>query len=129
VLLAAIKYLYALLNTKTAKPVPGDAIMSNFHHWICSNFSSSLTVEEIASILSVSSNELNERCLEKMGVTAKQYILELKLTEAKRLLVFTSDNNAQIAFATGFEDPSYFARIFRKKTGLTPSDYKKKYRK
>ncbi|GAB6013341.1 helix-turn-helix domain-containing protein [Viscerimonas tarda] len=57
------------------------------------------------------------------------YLLDIKLTEAKRFLLYSDHNVNEIAFRLGFEDSSYFSRIFKKKTSLTPSDFLKKYRK
>ncbi|MCC8154772.1 MAG: helix-turn-helix transcriptional regulator [Tannerellaceae bacterium] len=83
----------------------------------------------IAGQLRLTSEELNTLCKEYAGVTAKQFLLDCKLTEAKRLLLYSNWHVNEIAFRLGFEDSSYFSRIFKKKTSLTPSDFLKKYRK
>jgi AraC-like DNA-binding protein len=62
-----------------------------------------------------------------IGITAKQFQLDLKITEAKRLLIYSSLNASEIAYQIGFEDVSYFSRIFKKKTGLSPTNFKEKY--
>ncbi|GHT67413.1 4-hydroxyphenylacetate catabolism regulatory protein HpaA [Bacteroidia bacterium] len=86
-------------------------------------------IEWYADKLHLSVEELNFLCKEYSGTTAKQYLLDIKLTEAKRLLLYSDHNVNEIAFRLGFEDSSYFSRIFKKKTSLTPSDFLKKYRK
>jgi hypothetical protein len=63
------------------------------------------------------------------GVSPKQHLLDLKMTEAKRLLLYSGLNISEIAFQLGFEDSSYFARIFKKKAKLSPSLFREKYRK
>jgi transcriptional regulator len=53
----------------------------------------------------------------------------MKITEAKRLLLYTTLNINEIAFKLGFEDNSYFAKIFRQKTSFSPTAFQKKYLK
>lgn len=86
-------------------------------------------IEGYADKIGISVENLNTICKDYTGVSAKQYILDLKVTEAKRLLIYTSNNINEIAFSLGFEDSSYFSRIFRKRTSLSPSDFLLKYRK
>lgn len=126
---SAIGYLYTLFNRKADSTDANDNIITSFRNAVCRDFSVNITVDDIASQLNIQQRVLNERCLNRIGITAKQYILDLKLTEAKRLLAFTDLNASQIASKTSFEDPSYFTRIFKKKTGLTPSAFKKKYQR
>lgn len=129
ILQAGAGYLYAGYARHTSAPDSNDKLISALRSLICANFALNPSIEDLALSLQVSPKELNKRCLQKIGLTGKQYLLELKLTEAKRLLAFTDLNAAEIAFHTGFEDPSYFTRLFRKKNGMTPSDFKKKYQK
>jgi len=86
-------------------------------------------VEDYAVSLHLSVEDLNTLTKQIAGVSAKQYILDLKITEAKRFLIYSSYNINEIAFNLGFEDPSYFSRIFRKKTSCSPTAFLKKYRK
>ncbi|MBT6763846.1 MAG: helix-turn-helix domain-containing protein, partial [Prolixibacteraceae bacterium] len=53
-------------------------------------------------------------------------IIDRLILEAKRLLLFSDLSNKEVAYKLNYEDPSYFARIFRKKTGLTPSGFREK---
>lgn len=124
---AGITYLYNLLGRQPGVPGINDKVVVAFRNIVCGDFSATITVEAVAQQLHISSKLLNELCLKRIGINAKQYIIELKLTEAKRLLAFTDYNASEISFQTGFEDPSYFARIFRKKNGITPTAFKKKY--
>jgi AraC-like DNA-binding protein/mannose-6-phosphate isomerase-like protein (cupin superfamily) len=96
---------------------------------LISDNSKMLSVERCAEELHLSADELNSLCKEYTGTSAKQYLIEIKLTEAKRLLLYSEYNINEIAYNLGFEDSSYFSRIFKKKTTLSPSDFLKKYRK
>jgi AraC-like DNA-binding protein len=86
-------------------------------------------MDKYADTLHISTAVLNIICQDMSGVSAKQLLLDLKLTEAKRLLLYSKLNINEISFRLGFEDSSYFARIFKKKALLSPSLFQKKYRK
>ena len=53
-----------------------------------------------------------------------QYIVHLRMTNAMNLIDNTNYNMAQIAAAIGYDNSMYFSRIFKKHTGLTPTEYK-----
>ncbi|WP_439617775.1 helix-turn-helix domain-containing protein [Shinella sp.] len=59
------------------------------------------------------------------GQTVKDMVLERRLLEAKRLLRFTIRSVEDIGRETGFEDPAYFSRFFRKRTGVSPTDWRR----
>lgn len=60
------------------------------------------------------------------GVSIGKYILDKKLEESKRMIAEQKYSIAEIAESLGFDDPSYYCRIFKKNYGLTPSAYKNK---
>ena len=59
------------------------------------------------------------------GISPNQYRNELRMTAAKDLLLHTNLSVYEIAQKTGFDDPYYFSRLFKKETGLSPAYYKK----
>jgi AraC-like DNA-binding protein len=123
----AIIYLCSLINGLTSSVNTSNSVLTNFKNIICQNFSETQSTEEYSKYLNVSANELNQVCKTSAGITAKQFQLDLKITEAKRLLIYSLLNVSEISYQTGFEDTSYFSRIFKKKTGLSPTDFKEKY--
>ncbi|WP_411033635.1 helix-turn-helix domain-containing protein [Shinella sp. BYT-45] len=60
------------------------------------------------------------------GQTVKGMVLERRLLEAKRLLRFTIRPVEDIGWEIGFEDPAYFSRFFRKRTGLSPTEWRRR---
>jgi len=60
-----------------------------------------------------------------MGITPARYALGLRLQEACRLLIETSDSISEVASACGFEDECYFSRCFRRQFGIPPHSYRK----
>lgn len=86
-------------------------------------------VKEYADLLSLTPIQLNKMVKNITGKNASEMIINRIVLEAKRLLTFTDLSNKEISFEMNYEDPSYFSRIFRKKTGYSPSDFRKQLRK
>jgi AraC family transcriptional activator of pobA len=59
-----------------------------------------------------------------LNCSVKQAILERRLLEAKRLLRFTIRSVEDVGYSLGFDDPSYFSRLFRRMSGKSPSDWR-----
>ena len=62
-----------------------------------------------------------------MGRSFTDYILELRINKAQNLLKTTNMDLVDVAASSGFENQSYFTKIFRKSTGFTPRRYRQNY--
>lgn len=82
------------------------------------------SVNEYANLLSITPNYLNIIVKETTGLTANELIQKRIILEAKRLLINIHLDIAQIAFELGFKDASYFARFFKRSTGLSPTQFR-----
>jgi len=78
------------------------------------------TAQDFASYLSIHINYLNSAVKETTGKPTTSHIAERITSEAKALLQYTDWNIAEIAYALGFEYPTYFNNFFKKRTGVTP---------
>ena len=56
-----------------------------------------------------------------------EYVIEIRILNARNLLVQTNQDVAEIAAKVGYTDLKYFSRIFKKMTNLTPSEYRRLY--
>ena len=81
-------------------------------------------VRDYAALLHVSANHLNAVCRRGLNQTASELIHARVVTEAQRLLSYSTLGVAQVAYELGFEDASYFGRYFRKYTGTTPEAFR-----
>jgi len=79
-----------------------------------------------ADLLHVSPNYLNKICKEETGQTAGDLIRKRITIEAQRLLHYTNSSVNEIANQLGFESISYFVTSFKKQTGLTPEQFRRK---
>lgn len=84
----------------------------------------SLSVEFLAELEHLSVSRFRTIFKESTGLSPKDYILTHRMNHAKQLLGQTDLSIKEIALETGYSDQLYFSRMFRKKTGCTPSAYK-----
>ncbi|MBL4593138.1 MAG: AraC family transcriptional regulator [Flavobacteriales bacterium] len=80
-----------------------------------------------ASELNVSPKHLNRITKEMVGKTTTDLITERVILEAKRMLIHAQQSFTEIADELGYEDYSYFSRIFKNKTGENPSVFQTRY--
>lgn len=87
------------------------------------------SVKDYASLLNISPNYLNKVLKQTTGKSTNTWIQEVLVLEAKILLVQTNLTIKEIVLELGDLDPSYFSRMFKKHTKLSPSQYKSKVKK
>ncbi|MGS2761993.1 AraC family transcriptional regulator [Sinomicrobium sp. M5D2P9] len=80
-----------------------------------------------ADMMHISPKHLNRMVKTSLRKTTSDLIAERVILEAKRLLVHSQNSFTEIARALGYEDYAYFSRLFKQKTGLTPSGFVHKY--
>ncbi|TLV00926.1 helix-turn-helix domain-containing protein [Dyadobacter luticola] len=110
-------------------PLSVPELVGRFQEMVEKNFRTKHEVQQYAQELSVSPDYLSKIIRKYLGKSSQEYILDKLLLEAKRLLVFTNLSSKEIAYHIQLDDPSYFGRIFKKKTGLTPNEYRDQVRK
>lgn len=84
-----------------------------------------LTLNDLTDKFHFSKSFLCEQFKKNIGISPICYYLDLKLTEAKRLLREDDLTVTEIAESLGFESPEYFSRYFKKRVGHSPRDFKK----
>lgn len=83
-----------------------------------------MTIELLASIACVTKAHLGRLFRETLGCSPIQFVLRTRIQSAQRLLMTTGDNVNIIAHKVGFNDESYFIRLFKQKIGFTPQEYR-----
>ncbi|MEL7607227.1 MAG: Ada metal-binding domain-containing protein [Sedimentibacter saalensis] len=79
--------------------------------------------------LGISHHRMAELFKDEYGVTMSEYVGNLRLEEAKRLLLHTDDEIIEISCSVGFDGLSSFYRFFKKGTGISPAKYRKEHQK
>ena len=90
--------------------------------YICEHFASNISVESLASACNISVSALERRFKKHLKKTPRQYINEVRLDNARQMLLETEKSIGTIALETGFADHSHFSRAFVREYGLTPRD-------
>ena len=87
------------------------------------NLYSKITLTQICDKIFYSKTYLNNTFKELKGVTIMQYYTDMKVEEAK-LLLKKNFNVSQVSEKLSFDNPQYFAKVFKSKVGITPTQYK-----
>ncbi len=91
--------------------------------YVFDNFTSKISREDVADIMHISPVHFSRKFHEKMGVSFQQYLLDLRLDYAKRLISTVELPVNKIATASGFNTVDYFSHAFIKKYGISPGKY------
>ena len=92
--------------------------------YISEHFSNPLTLEEVAAYVHLHPSYFSTLFKSSTGSSFKEYLNMVRIEESKRLLSNTDYSIIDIAVAVGFEDQSYFSKVFKKYTGLTPKQFR-----
>jgi AraC family transcriptional regulator, transcriptional activator of pobA len=102
----------------------GRTLVRKFKDLVDSHFAEWHQVKDYASILNVTPGYLNEVIKTSIGQSAKEYIQNRLVLEARRLSLFTSQSFKEIGFELGFNDPSHFSKFFKSSTGRSLQEFK-----
>lgn len=111
--------VYQVRQVKNAKLI-GEAAA-----YIRQHFGESLTLDSVAQRVFVSPFYLSHLFKEELGLTFVEYLTRVRVEEAKGLLADSNLSVLGVAEKVGYEDASYFSKVFRKAIGLTPNQYRK----
>jgi AraC family transcriptional regulator len=93
-------------------------------NWMAENLAEEFNLDRLAARAGLSKFYFNRLFKGAVGVSPSHYHINLRMDEAKRRLRETKKTVVEIALDVGYSNPSHFAQLFRKETGLSPSDYR-----
>lgn len=105
-------------------PSSGSQTMKKAVQYITQHYSENLTLEEVAGAVHLNPSYFSTYFKQSAGLSFKEYLNMVRVEESKRLLTNTEYSIIDIAVATGFENQSYFSKVFKKYTGLTPRQFR-----
>ena len=103
-------------------------IYYKIREFISENFYKDISVNEVAKYCNMSYSSFYKRFKEIMGYSFTDYITNIRISEAEKLLATTDIPINDISQKMGFSTPSYFVSQFKKKKNVTPKQYRKEYR-
>lgn len=104
-------------------------LISQMINSIEDNLYSNISVEELCAEMNYSRAYLSKIFKTTTGFTILEYILNRKIMQAKKLIKENDYNFSQISDKLAFDNPHYFTRVFKRISGMTPSEYKNSVRK
>ncbi|MCC3356319.1 response regulator [Bacillus sp. REN16] len=99
-------------------------LLAKAKKYIDLRYRESVTLEEVAEYVELSPHHFSKLFKEKMGVTFIDYVTTIRVNHAKREMDDPSKSFKEICFSVGYKDPNYFSRVFKKYTGMSPSEYR-----
>lgn len=125
-----LNYISSIVYYKEANPsiYSTDAISKSIAY-MKQHINAKFDIESLATQQSLSVSHYSRTFKQKTGFSPINYFNQLKVQKACQYLYFTDRNIKDICLELGFEDQYYFSRLFRKSIGISPSRYKKSYKK
>jgi two-component system response regulator YesN len=101
----------------------GERLIQTAIRYIEEHYEKRITLLEISEMLGISAGYFSSLFSQKMGKTFSDYVNWVKICHAKRLLEEHQYLVYEVAEMLGFENAYYFSRVFKKVTGMTPTEY------
>ena len=101
--------------------------LENVFEYIQSNFSKDIPLSKVAQIAGMTEVSFSRFIKKRTGKTYIESLNEVRLGHASRMLIETTHAIAEIAYKNGFNNLSYFNRVFKNKNGMTPKEFRENY--
>lgn len=105
----------------------GDAVILDAQQWLAGHCSVGSPVEEMVRRSGLAERTFKRRFTNATGHAPIAYVQRLRVEDAKRRLERTAEPVDEIGWQVGYEDPAFFRRLFKRLTGLTPGDYRRRF--
>lgn len=92
--------------------------------YIRRNYAGKITLEEVAAYVFLSPSYFSKVFKDEMGCNFNHYLNHIRIEKSKQLLLSDSIRLVDVSGVVGFEDQSYFTKVFKKLTGITPGKFR-----
>lgn len=117
---------FAIMAPRTQK---SDGLIADSQAWIAENYACDNPVARMAGRAGLTSRTFARRFRTSTGYEPMHYVQSLRIEEAKQLLETMELGVEDVGHAVGYEDPTSFRRLFKRKAGMTPAAYRRKFAK
>lgn len=100
-------------------------IFTKAKEYIWGNYNQEISLRKLSDAVGVSPYYLSHLFRKEMGLSFLEYLTSVRMSIAKNLLKQTAMSIMEVCLEVGYQDPSHFAKVFKKKEGLHPTDYRK----
>ena len=126
----AVERVEEIISSQNRKDMTGIEEMSDpvrvIKEYLEIHYNEVITRKNIESLVHLNGDYVNREFRKYTGCTFMEYIQKYRIIMAKKFLRETSMSMAEISSHIGYDSPAYFAKIFKKQTLLTPSEYRNK---
>ncbi len=105
-----------------------DAVIARCQAWIAEHYEEPSPVASMIQLSELTERTFSRRFKQATGMAPIEYVHTLRLEEAKQLLESGDKPIEAVAQEVGYEDAAFFGRLFRRKVGVTPAQYRKRFR-
>ena len=116
--------LFSVQQNKLQETIDSEDIIVRAKKYIDENFRENIDRNDVAAVTFVTPNYLSKLFKNSMNMNLREYINQLRIEEAKRLLLSTSMSVSEIASYVGYYNISYFSTVFHKQVGISPFDWR-----
>jgi AraC-like DNA-binding protein len=120
-----LAHLEAALARKRELSSEAQRLVRRTMAYIQEHYAESISRQDLADLVGLSEDYLTSCFHKELGLTPVAYLNRYRIQRAKHLLRHTHKSITEIAFDVGFSSSSYFGRIFRRETGMSPSKYRR----
>ena len=106
-----------------------DAVVADAQAWLADNYARPNPVTRLVERSGLAERTFKRRFTAATGYTPIDYVQTLRVEEAKQLLESSATPIDEVGAAVGYEDPTFFRRLFKRTTGVTPSRYRQRFRR
>jgi transcriptional regulator GlxA family with amidase domain len=111
----------------TRRPQQRDAIIGGCQAWIAEHYASPNPVASMAQRSGLQPRTFSRRFRAATGYLPIDYVHDVRVDEARSILETEACPVDDVGYRVGYEDPTFFRRLFKRKTGLTPAAYRRKF--
>lgn len=115
-----------ILELNNIKASRTNSLLSLLTKFIDENFDKDISLESVSDVIKVSPFYLSKLFKKETGMNFIDYLTEFRIKKAKEFLSSPTNNVKDVCFMVGYKDPNYFARVFKKMCGITPTEYRDK---
>ncbi len=106
----------------------GDAEILRAQCWFEEHMRDDISIEDLCTVAGLNARTFSRRFQVALGQSPSEYVQKQRVESAKRLLETTRNSFAEITMAVGYEDTSSFHRCFKKITGISPGEYRSRFK-
>ncbi|MBO7096125.1 MAG: helix-turn-helix domain-containing protein, partial [Lachnospiraceae bacterium] len=118
------RLIFSCRNISTKREESSNDAIEAAKKYIEKNYTLNITLEDVSREVNISSYYLSRIFKEGTGENFIDYLTKLRIEKAKELLSTTQYSMKEICARSGYSDPNYFSKTFKKNVGVTPTEYR-----